>query len=49
MIETIQAIDPSLEIQTLGPSQTIIEVIYEKKKVSLSALLRYGYYFSLVQ
>ena len=24
----------SLEIQTFGPSQTIIEVIYEKKKVS---------------
>ena len=35
MIETIQAIDPSLEIQTFGPAQTIIEVIYEKKKVSI--------------
>jgi stage V sporulation protein AA len=34
MIETMQAIDPSLEIQTFGPAQTIIEVIYEKKKVS---------------
>ena len=35
MIEAIRAIDPSIEIQTLGPTQTIIEVIYEKKKVSL--------------
>ena len=34
MIETIQAINPFLEIQTLGPSQTIIEVIYDKKRVS---------------
>lgn len=34
MIETMQAIDPSLEIQTFGPAQTIIEVMYEKKKVS---------------
>ena len=34
MIETIQAINPFLEIQTLGPSQTIIEVVYDKKKVS---------------
>ena len=35
MIEKIQSIDPSLEIQTFGPSQTIVEVIYEKKKVSI--------------
>ena len=34
MIETIQAIDPSLEIQTFGPAQTIVEVIYDKKKVT---------------
>lgn len=34
MIERIQAINPLLEIQTLGPSQTIIEVVYDKKKVS---------------
>ena len=34
MIETIQAIDQSLEIQTFGPAQTIIEVVYDKKKVS---------------
>lgn len=35
MIETIRTINPKLEIQTLGPTQTIIEVVYEKKKVSL--------------
>ena len=34
MIEMIQKIDKTLEIQTFGPSQTIIEVIYERKKVS---------------
>lgn len=37
MIEMIQSIDQSLEIQTFGPAQTIIEVIYEKKKVSFLA------------
>lgn len=37
VIEAIQAIDPSIEIQTFGPSQTIIEVIYEKQKVSFLA------------
>ncbi len=39
MIENIQSIDPSLEIQTFGPSQTIIEVIYEKKKVSILSFI----------
>lgn len=39
MIEKIQSIDPSLEIQTFGPSQTIIEVIYEKKKVSILSFI----------
>ena len=34
MIETIQAIDQSLEIQTFGPAQTIVEVVYDKKKVT---------------
>lgn len=34
MIETIQAIDSSLEIQAIGPAQTIIEVVYDKRKVS---------------
>lgn len=34
MIETIQAIDQTLEIQTFGPAQTIIEVICDKSKVS---------------
>ncbi|USK58681.1 stage V sporulation protein AA [Peribacillus asahii] len=37
VIEVIQAVDPSIEIQTFGPSQTIIEVIYEKQKVSFLA------------
>lgn len=35
MIEAIRAIDSTIEIQSLGPTQTIIEVTYEKKKVSL--------------
>lgn len=34
MIETIQAIDQSIEIQAIGPAQTIIEVVYDKRKVS---------------
>lgn len=34
MIETIRKIDQSLEIQAIGPSQTIIEVVYNKGKVS---------------
>lgn len=34
MIETIRKIDQSLEIQAIGPSQTIIEVVYDKGKVS---------------
>ncbi|MFJ8256215.1 stage V sporulation protein AA [Peribacillus asahii] len=37
VIEVIQAADSSIEIQTFGPSQTIIEVIYEKQKVSFLA------------
>lgn len=39
MIETIQRVAPALEIQTFGPSQTIIEVIYEKKRVSFLSFL----------
>lgn len=34
MIETIRKMDQSLEIQAIGPSQTIIEVVYDKGKVS---------------
>ena len=34
LIMAIQAIDPHIEVETFGPSQTIIEVIYSKKKMS---------------
>ncbi|UTE74505.1 stage V sporulation protein AA [Rossellomorea marisflavi] len=34
-IRRINAVHPSLDIQTIGPVQTIIEVVFEKKKVSL--------------
>lgn len=34
LIMAIQAIDPQIEVETFGPSQTIIEVIYSKKKMS---------------
>lgn len=37
MIETIQQVNPLIEIQTVGPTQTIIEVIYKKKNVSFLA------------
>lgn len=37
MIETIQQVNPLIEIQTVGPAQTIIEVIYKKKNVSFLA------------
>ena len=34
LIMAIQAIDPLIEVETFGPSQAIIEVIYPKKKMS---------------
>lgn len=36
MINEIRDQNAELEIQTVGPAQTIIEVVYEKKKVSMS-------------
>ncbi|WP_175991151.1 stage V sporulation protein AA [Bacillus sp. Marseille-Q1617] len=35
VISKISVPHPSLDIQTIGPAQSIIEVIYEKKKISL--------------
>ncbi|BCB04597.1 stage V sporulation protein AA [Bacillus sp. KH172YL63] len=35
VIRGIMAGHPDLDIQTIGPAQSIIEVVYEKKKVSL--------------
>lgn len=37
IIEMIQAVDQSIEVQTFGPSQTIVEVIYEKQGASFLA------------
>lgn len=34
LIMAIQAIGPHIEVETFGPSQTIIEVIYSKRKMS---------------
>lgn len=34
VIEAIRKDDPNMEIQTFGPAQAIIEVIYERKKIS---------------
>ncbi|KON69951.1 stage V sporulation protein AA [Peribacillus butanolivorans] len=34
LIMAIRKVDPQIEVQTFGPSQTIIEVIYSKKKMS---------------
>ncbi|MFJ7746047.1 stage V sporulation protein AA [Peribacillus sp. NPDC097295] len=34
LIMAIQAIEPHIEVETIGPSQTIIEVIYSKRKMS---------------
>ncbi|MGE7764685.1 stage V sporulation protein AA [Peribacillus sp. NPDC096540] len=34
LIMAIRKVDPQIEVETFGPSQTIIEVIYSKKKMS---------------
>ncbi|MED3689339.1 stage V sporulation protein AA [Peribacillus butanolivorans] len=34
LIMAIRKVDPQIEVDTFGPSQTIIEVIYSKKKMS---------------
>ncbi|MCO0596513.1 stage V sporulation protein AA [Peribacillus butanolivorans] len=34
LIMAIRKVDPQIDVQTFGPSQTIIEVIYSKKKMS---------------
>ena len=34
VIAEIAKFNPDIEVQVLGPSQTIIEVVYEKKKIS---------------
>jgi stage V sporulation protein AA len=39
IIESILHHSPAIEIQTIGPSQTIIEVVYEKKTFTFIAFL----------
>lgn len=39
MIQCIRNVDPTIEVQTLGPAQTIIEVIYEKRRFSILSFL----------
>ncbi len=35
VIAEVQKYNPTLEVQTIGPSQSIIEVVFRKKKVSI--------------
>ncbi|MCQ6273816.1 stage V sporulation protein AA [Bacillus sp. V3B] len=35
VVSEIAKFDPAIEVQVLGPSQTIIEVVYKKRKVSI--------------
>lgn len=39
VIDTIQRLFPSIEIQTIGPCQTIVEVIYKKKTMKLALFI----------
>lgn len=34
VVEEIKKIDPAIEVQLIGPSQMIIEVVYKKRKIS---------------
>ena len=38
VIMAIRKVDPTIEVETFGPSQTIIEVILSKKKMSFLTL-----------
>ncbi|NSL50453.1 stage V sporulation protein AA [Calidifontibacillus erzurumensis] len=38
VIATIQKYYPTIEIQTIGPSQTIIDVVYKKKKPTIGLI-----------
>lgn len=39
IIQLIRSVNPDIEVQTIGPSQTIIEVIYPKKPFSVLSFL----------
>jgi stage V sporulation protein AA len=39
VIAEIAKLDPTIEVQVLGPSQTIIEVVYKKRKVSIGLFI----------
>lgn len=39
VINHIVRVFPSYEIQTIGPTQTIVEIIYQKKKISIPLFL----------
>jgi stage V sporulation protein AA len=39
VIAEIAKFDPTIEVQVLGPSQTIIEVVYKKRKVSIGLFI----------
>ena len=32
IVENLKKVDPAIEVQLIGPSQMIIEVVYKKKK-----------------
>ncbi|NNU84076.1 stage V sporulation protein AA [Geobacillus sp. BMUD] len=39
MIQAVLDVDSSLDVQMIGPPQTIIEVVYEKRKVSTASFV----------
>ncbi|NNV05675.1 stage V sporulation protein AA [Geobacillus sp. C56-T2] len=39
MVKAVLDVDESLDVQMVGPSQTIVEVVYEKRKVPLVVFL----------
>lgn len=39
VVEAIMRFNPSVEVQTIGPAQTIVEVVYRKRNVSFAYFL----------
>lgn len=39
VVEAIMRFNPSIEVQTIGPAQTIVEVVYRKRNVSFAYFL----------
>lgn len=45
VIEKIQSIDPSLDVQPVGPTQTIVEIQNHRKKFAPVLFFLYGCYY----